>query len=80
MQAKNDKLRTRAARMVCDLCDCSPAEAEDLLTSAGGDVKLAIMLASGFSLEAGAAALAKHGRNVRLALAEPDTLRLKRSA
>ncbi len=80
MQASNEKLRERATRMVCELTDCSPADAEELLKTAGGDLKLAIMLASGFSVEAGIAALAKHGRNIRLALAESCPDAIERSA
>ena len=72
MQASNDKLRSRATRMVGELTDRNPEDAEALLEAAGGDLKLAIILASGFSVEAGAAALAKHDGNIRLALVELD--------
>ena len=70
MQASNDKLRSRATRMVSELTDLNPKDAEALLEAAGGNLKLAIMLASGFSAEAGAAALTKHNGNIRLALVE----------
>ena len=80
MQASNDKLRKRAIEMVCDLTDRRPAEAAELLKRADGDLKLAVMLASGFSVEHGSSALAKHGGNIRMALAEPDMDAIERTA
>ena len=77
MRASNEKLRVRAGRMVVELIDCTLEEAEALVEEAGGDLKLAILLASGFDIDAGKEALAKHGRNVRLALAEPQSVALR---
>lgn len=71
MRASNDKLRRRAERMVVQLTDCEPADAVDALAQADGDLKLAVMLTSGFGLGAAQTALARHGGNLRSALAEP---------
>jgi N-acetylmuramic acid 6-phosphate etherase len=40
----NAKLRTRAARMVAELTELSPREAQGLLEAAGGEVKLALAM------------------------------------
>lgn len=45
VQARNEKLRDRAKRIVAEAGDVSPARATDLLEQAGGDVKLAIAMA-----------------------------------
>ena len=55
MRASNEKLRMRARRMVADLTESTPEAADRLLQLADGDLKLAIMLASGFNSEAAAA-------------------------
>lgn len=70
MQARNDKLRQRAARMVRELDGCSPAEAETALTAAQGQVKLALVIRRGLDPAAAQALLARHRGNLRAALAE----------
>jgi N-acetylmuramic acid 6-phosphate etherase len=73
MRASNDKLRRRARRMVEQLTGCSEGEATDALDRAAGDLKLAVMLVSGFGPDAARAALERHGGNLGAALAEgPD--------
>ncbi len=71
MRASNEKLRRRAERMVLQLTDCSHGDAVQALEQADGDLKLAVMLASGFELGAAQAALARHGGDLRPALGEP---------
>lgn len=70
MQATNAKLLRRAARMVHQIVGCPLSEAEEALTAAGGDVKHAILIASGLSATGAAAMLDQHGGNLRAALAE----------
>jgi len=77
MRASNDKLRRRAERMVVQLTDCSADDAVAALKGAGGDLKLAVMLASGFESAAAQAALARHGGNLRAALGEPAEIALR---
>lgn len=42
--ADNEKLKTRAQRIVCDLARCTADQAETALTMAGGRVKIAVLL------------------------------------
>jgi len=70
MRATNDKLRRRARRMVEQLTGCSGADASEALDRAGGDLKLAVMLVSGFGPDAAREALDRHGGNLGAALAE----------
>ena len=51
MVARNEKLRRRAVRMVCDLTGCDPGAAHDALESSEGRVKLAVLLLSGVNQE-----------------------------
>ncbi len=69
MHIANAKLERRAERMVADIAGCGAPEAAAALKAAGGDIKLATLLALGFGREAGRMALARHGGNLRLALA-----------
>jgi N-acetylmuramic acid 6-phosphate etherase len=77
MRASNEKLRRRAERMVVQLTDCGSDDAIQALERADGDLKLAVMLISGFELSAAEAALAHHGGNLRSALAEPEDIALR---
>jgi N-acetylmuramic acid 6-phosphate etherase len=61
MAARNEKLRRRAVRMVRDLTGAGEDEAGAALASAGGKVKLAILLLHGMDAETAAAELEKHG-------------------
>ena len=69
MRASNEKLRRRAVQMVARLTDCDPAQAETALDQAEGDVKLAVMIASGFAPAQAQDALSRHSGDLRAALA-----------
>lgn len=69
MAARNIKLDRRAMLMVMDLAECDEAQARAALAASSGDLKCAILVASGYSSEAARALLARHGGNLRLALA-----------
>jgi N-acetylmuramic acid 6-phosphate etherase len=69
MRASNEKLRRRAERMVMQLTDCSGEVALAALNRAEGDLKLAVMLVSGFDIDAARDALARHGGNLGAAIA-----------
>jgi N-acetylmuramic acid 6-phosphate etherase len=67
MQISNDKLLARAQRMVATIAGCTPDVAADALETAGRDIKAAILIARGATLDAARADLARnHGqlRNV----------------
>jgi N-acetylmuramic acid 6-phosphate etherase len=70
MRASNEKLRRRAARIVAELTDCDPAHAERAVDQAGGEVKLAVMIASGHDPVQARDALSRHGGDLRAALAQ----------
>ena len=70
MRPTNEKLRRRAAQMVAMITDCTEEKAKAAVADAGGDVKLAILLASGAEKSAANALLDKHDGNLRLAMAE----------
>jgi len=70
MRPTNEKLRRRAAQMVVTITGCSDEAAASALANADGDVKLAVLLASGAEKAAAEAALRKHDGNLRFALAE----------
>lgn len=69
MRASNEKLRRRAERMVMQLTDCSGDVALAALNRAEGDLKLAVMLVSGFDIDAARDALARHDGNLGAAIA-----------
>jgi N-acetylmuramic acid 6-phosphate etherase len=69
MRASNEKLRRRAQRMVAQLTECSTEDAVTALERADGDLKLAVMLVSGFDVDAARDRLAQHGGNLGAALA-----------
>ncbi len=70
MRASNDKLRRRAVQMVARLTDCDPTQAETAVDQAGGEVKTAVMIASGFALAEAQDALARHSGDLRAALTD----------
>jgi N-acetylmuramic acid 6-phosphate etherase len=70
MHVANAKLRLRAERMVARIAGCEADQALRALSDAGGDIKLAVLLASGNGQEQAQAALARHHGNLRLALAD----------
>lgn len=69
MAARNLKLDKRAIQMVADLAGCDAATAQAALTSATGNLKLAILVASGHELAAAQSLIALHSGNLRKALA-----------
>ena len=69
MHASNEKLRRRSVQIVAQLTDCDPAQAEAALGQAGGEVKLAVMIASGFAAVEAQDMLSQHGGDLRAALA-----------
>ena len=68
MRLTNRKLQDRALKMICELASVELPIAEDALERAGGDIKLAILIASGESPEQGAASLRAAGGNLRAAM------------
>jgi N-acetylmuramic acid 6-phosphate etherase len=68
MRASNQKLRLRAADMVCRISGVEPAVAEAALDRAGGDIKAAALIALGAQPEQAAAALREAGGDLRSAL------------
>lgn len=69
MRASNEKLRRRAVQIVAQLTDCDPAQAEAAVEQAGGDVKVAVMVASGHDVARARDLLRSHGGDLRAALA-----------
>lgn len=70
MRPTNAKLRNRAAQMVVTIVGCDQQTASNAMVQADGDVKLAVLLASGVDIAAATSALVKHDGNLRFALAE----------
>jgi len=69
MAARNAKLDVRARVMVADLAGCDETVAAQALVTSGGDLKLAVLVASGCAVDEGRALLARCDGNLRLALA-----------
>ena len=63
----NAKLVARAKGIVQALTGCAPAEAAALWERAGGDLKIAVLLADGLSIDQAKARLAAAGGNLRRA-------------
>ena len=63
----NAKLVARAKGIVQALTGCAPAEAAALWQRAGGDLKIAVLLADGLSIDQAKARLAAAGGNLRRA-------------
>jgi len=68
MQARNDKLRRRALRMLHDLAGADELAAARALEAAGGSVKTAVLIHHGLDRPAAQALLAAHGGHLRAAL------------
>lgn len=70
MRASNRKLRARGVAMVAELAGCGEAQAARASAEAGGDVKLAVLIAGGASRAQAERRLARNDGNLRRALAE----------
>jgi N-acetylmuramic acid 6-phosphate etherase len=70
MRATNAKLRRRAEIMVQEIAGCDESEAVAHVENAGGDVKLAILLALGLELSRAIELLERHEGDLRLAVDE----------
>lgn len=70
MQARNAKLRRRAAVIVRQIVGCPDDDAARYLGQADGDVKTAILLGLGLSRDETAQLLKRHGGNLRAAIDE----------
>jgi N-acetylmuramic acid 6-phosphate etherase len=68
MSASNAKLRRRAAEMISEIAKVGTAAAEAALDRAGGDIRLAALIALGISPEQAVTALAEAGGNLRNAI------------
>lgn len=68
MRLTNQKLHARALKMISEVTGVEKPIAEDALERAGGDIKLAMLIASGETLEQGAASLQAAGGNLRAAM------------
>lgn len=74
MQVSNAKLRTRAIATIRDIAGIEEAAAAAALDRAGGDIKLAVLLALGWDSARSASALAEADGNLRVALARGKNL------
>lgn len=70
MRATNAKLRRRGEAIVRELAQCDETTAGQCVEQADGDVKLAVLLACGVEPHKAVQSLARHGGNLRLAMAE----------
>ncbi|MGB8816542.1 MAG: N-acetylmuramic acid 6-phosphate etherase [Rhizobiaceae bacterium] len=68
MRPTNAKLRIRATNMVADLAGCTQGVAAEALETSGGQIKLAVLVASGNSLAMAQEKLVANGGNLRKAL------------
>ena len=85
LYADNKKLLERAARMVSEIGNCTPEQADEYLGHTEGSVKPAILLALGArDLNAATQNLESAGQNLRLAISElkssQDSIRLSSSS
>jgi N-acetylmuramic acid 6-phosphate etherase len=65
MRVANDKLRHRAEAMVASISGASPAAAKTALGEAEDDIKLAVLLATGWTRADAERALSANGNNLR---------------
>ena len=72
MHVSNTKLRKRAEIIVSRIAGCDLGAAQEALAEAGGEMKLAVLLVLGVERQEALRKLAKHGHNLRLALADID--------
>jgi N-acetylmuramic acid 6-phosphate etherase len=68
MRVSNQKLRGRAVEMICEVARVEKSIAEHALERAGGDIKLAALIALGGALEQSSASLDAAGGNLRTAI------------
>jgi len=68
MRVSNRKLRARAITIVAEISGADASEAEAALDLAGGNIKLAALLAMGMSRDGAADLLARSGDNLRTAI------------
>ncbi len=68
MAARNIKLNRRAMEMVMDLAGCDEATARAALAESDGDLKCAILVASGRTVDEARSSLAAHNGNLRRAM------------
>jgi N-acetylmuramic acid 6-phosphate etherase len=72
MHVSNTKLKKRAENIVSRIAGCDVEAAQEALGEADGDMKLAVLLVLGVERDEALRKLAKHGHNLRLALADLD--------
>jgi N-acetylmuramic acid 6-phosphate etherase len=70
MQARNEKLRGRAERMLAQLTGAEPEAIAAALAATSGRVKPAVLVLHGLDADQAEAALGRHGGMLRAALAE----------
>ena len=68
MRASNAKLHKRAVAMVMDLAGCDAARAQAALAEGAGDLKLAVLVASGMAADAARKMFVENGGNLRGAI------------
>jgi N-acetylmuramic acid 6-phosphate etherase len=68
MRPTNAKLRQRAEQMVAKLTGCDPTVAADALLRAGSDVKLAVLVVQGMSVDEARDLIGQSGGSLRAAL------------
>ncbi len=69
MRPTNEKLRKRSVEMVVKIAGCAPDAASDALVKANGNIKAAVLVASGLDLKAAVALIDKHDGNLRAVMA-----------
>lgn len=72
MLVSNAKLQTRAVEMIRDITGVDRTIAANVLERANGDIKLAVLIALGRTLEQAAAALSAADGNLRIAIGKID--------
>jgi N-acetylmuramic acid 6-phosphate etherase len=70
VQADNEKLRGRAARIVMQIAQVGEEKAHEALAASGGLAKPAVLIAFGVEPAEAAALLARNGENLRSAMTE----------
>jgi N-acetylmuramic acid 6-phosphate etherase len=70
MRATNAKLKRRAGVIVATIAGCTEADAARYVEQAGGEVKVAALLAFGLSRSSAACLLQRHNADLRSAIAE----------
>ena len=68
MRVSNQKLRTRAVTMICEISGAARSVAETALDEGGGNIKLAVLVALGAEPKDAASVLRDAGDNLRIAI------------